>query len=791
MHFMAGTPAYQRLFAELKRRRVFRVAAVYGGVAFVVLQVADIMVPALALPESLTRAIALLLILGFPIALVLAWAFELTPEGMKRTENPTEGEIEAIVAQPRARRWPSGILALAGISALVVGAFFVLRPEVTFRGPRAVEAGEAAPAIAVLPFSVSGPEAEFWREGMSNTLATNLNGLAGLRTVSSRTVLSRWDAIVGEGDAPDLDTALEVARRAGASYALIGDLVVAGDRTQASANVYDVESGRQLGQARSVGSVEGDSAFALIDRFTVEIVGVTPTPVEESGYSVDLASLTTTSVDALKAYLEGESFYRRSDFVEAIEAYQRAVAIDSSFAMAHFRLSKSYGWERADGSMDGHWLAAARLADRLPARERLLVQGNEAFIRGTVREAIRILDEAVRLYPDDVEAWFLLGDTYYHLGYQALEDAAAETERAFGRALELDPALGPTHIHLIESAFALGDSALARQRIDAFREVAAGSPTLQANELSFDIAFGDDAAREEALAVIDTVAFRDVNALATVYADLRHPSMLQAKEEVLRRLLAKGLSGDVEFYAALALSNAAMDRGRWTDFRTAVGAESLDFAKPFQTYRARLFGLPVPEDVVRGEMTLTEADTLVMHPAQLSRALVAAEQGREAGVGFVAQQLRDEADSLEAAPESRVDSLYAQEGRWLADMLEARARWGAGDPQGALARLEALQREATGWGFMRAVNEIMRFYLADLHLELGNAEEAEVYYRSLVIYPRAALALARLRDQAGDTEEAAAYYARVIEFWEDADPELQPFFEEARTRLQEIVSARG
>ena len=88
---MAGTPSYQRLFAELKRRRVFKVAAVYGGVAFVVLQVADILVPALALPDSVTRTIALLLILGFPVALVMAWAFELTPEGMKRTEDPTEG----------------------------------------------------------------------------------------------------------------------------------------------------------------------------------------------------------------------------------------------------------------------------------------------------------------------------------------------------------------------------------------------------------------------------------------------------------------------------------------------------------------------------------------------------------------------------------------------------------------------------------------------------------------------------------------------------------------------------
>ena len=784
---MAGTPAYQRLFAELKRRRVFKVAAVYGAVAFVVLQVADIMVPALALPEALTRAVALILILGFPIALVIAWAFELTPEGMKRTEDPTEAEIEAIVAQPRSRRWPSGVLALAGISALVVGAFFVLRPEVTFRGPRVVEAGEALPAIAVLPFSVSGPEAEFWREGMANTLATNLNGLAGLRTVSSRTVLSRWDAMVGEGDAPDLAAALDVARQAGATYALIGDLAVAGDRTQATADLYDVETGQQLGQARSVGSVAGDSAFALIDRFTVEIVGVAPTPEDAPVSNVDLARLTTTSVEALKAYLEGESFYRRSDFVSAIEAYQRAVAIDSTFAMAHYRLSKAYGWERGLGGVDGHWLAAQRMADRLPRREKMLVEANVAFLRGRVYETLDILNEAVRLYPDDMEAWYVLGDTYYHLGYQALEDAPAQTERAFGRALELDPTVGPTHIHLIENAFALGDSVLARNRIDAFGEISPGSPTLLASELSFAIAFGDPTAREAAFTVIDTTAFRDRNALATVAADLSHPTMLELKEEVARRLLEAGMAGDWEFNLAIGRSNVAMDRGRWGDFRAYVSDERMAFAAPFQTYRALLFDVPVPAEVVQDEFTLSEADTVATDPAALARVLVAAERGEVEAVQAVTERWRAEADSLEAAGNTR----NARVQRWLNEMAEARAQWSAGDPEGALARLVPLQREATGWQFMVPVYEIITAYVADLYLELGNEEEAERYYRSLVDRPRAVLVIARLRDEAGDTEEAAAYYARVIQFWEDADPELQPKVQEARDRLQEIVRERG
>ena len=112
---MSDIPAYQRFFAELKRRHVFRIAAVYGGVGFVIVQAADVFVPALHLPPWIMTAVALLVVLGFPIAILIAWAFELTPEGLKRTENATADELDAIAGQPVGRRWPIGLAALAGV----------------------------------------------------------------------------------------------------------------------------------------------------------------------------------------------------------------------------------------------------------------------------------------------------------------------------------------------------------------------------------------------------------------------------------------------------------------------------------------------------------------------------------------------------------------------------------------------------------------------------------------------------------------------------------------------------
>ena len=90
---MTDTQGYQRFFAELKRRRVFRVMAVYGIVGFVLLQLVDLAVPALLLPEWTYRLVALFLLLGFPVAIVLAWALEMTPEGVRRTSEAAPGEI--------------------------------------------------------------------------------------------------------------------------------------------------------------------------------------------------------------------------------------------------------------------------------------------------------------------------------------------------------------------------------------------------------------------------------------------------------------------------------------------------------------------------------------------------------------------------------------------------------------------------------------------------------------------------------------------------------------------------
>lgn len=111
-----ASPAYQRFLAELKRRNVFRVMAVYGIVGFLVLQVVDLAVPALLLPDWTYRLVALLLLVGLPVAVVLAWVFEQTPHGLKRTGRAAPTEIDAIVAAPIHQRGAVIILRWASVT---------------------------------------------------------------------------------------------------------------------------------------------------------------------------------------------------------------------------------------------------------------------------------------------------------------------------------------------------------------------------------------------------------------------------------------------------------------------------------------------------------------------------------------------------------------------------------------------------------------------------------------------------------------------------------------------------
>jgi len=268
---MSETPAYQRFLAELKRRRVFRVAAVYGATAFVVVQVADVLQEALHLPEAFLTGVTVASLLGFPLAVALAWAFDRTPQGVVRTPTATSQEIQQIVAQPASRRWPSGLLALVGIAALAASAWLTLgRGPAGTAGDTAAAGGTAAggtPAeasIAVLPFAnLSGDEeTQPFADGLQDDLLTQLAKIGAL-TVISRTSVQEYRNTT--------KNVKEIASELGVATVLEGGVQRAGDRYRINVQLIDAASDAHLWADQYSGELTGWLRFGASPRATLAL----------------------------------------------------------------------------------------------------------------------------------------------------------------------------------------------------------------------------------------------------------------------------------------------------------------------------------------------------------------------------------------------------------------------------------------------------------------------------------------------------------------------------------------
>ena len=345
------SPGYQRFFAELKRRRVFRVMAVYGIVGFVLLQIVDLAVPALLLPEWTYRLVSLILLLGFPIAIVLAWAFETTPEGVQKTQAAAPGEIEGIVSAPASQRWPAGLLALVGVVALVLGAWWVgtqtaadPTPSTAGSAPADVllaftdVADDPRPSIAVLPFADMSPEGnhEYFSNGMTEEILNTLAKIRELR-VSART--SAFAFKDSDLTAEQLGDTLHVR------YLVEGSVRKSGDQLRITTQLIDTEDGSHLWseqydrEMNDIFAVQTEIAKAIAEELRV------PLGLDEQGQLVT----PTEDFEAYDLYLTGRARMkeRGESLAEAIRLFEATIARDSNWAPAWAGLAESLeliGW---------------------------------------------------------------------------------------------------------------------------------------------------------------------------------------------------------------------------------------------------------------------------------------------------------------------------------------------------------------------------------------------------------------------------------------------------------------
>ena len=321
--------------------------------------------------------------------------------------------------------------------------------------------------VAVIPWRVDGADGSlgYLREGMLDLLGATLTGEGGLRSADPRTVLRLRRSLQPDtlGDT-SLETALEIARRIGAGRVIRGTAVgSAAHLTLVATEVTVANPG-----AAHAFSVSGtiDSLPWMVERLTAQLLA------HETAQPGQLPGLLTTSLAALRRYLEGRAEFRRGRYGEASHDLDEALSLDSSFTLAALGLAGG-GLTRTDGQlMERGRRLAWRDAKRLSARDQALLKavvGLHYPAAPDEREYLAAREQAVALAPESPEAQYWLADSYFHHGrLLALPDWSARARAGFERAIELDSAFAAPYQHLIELKLSSGDTVGVRRLAAAY-----------------------------------------------------------------------------------------------------------------------------------------------------------------------------------------------------------------------------------------------------------------------------------------------------------------------------------
>ena len=387
-------------FAELKRRNVYKVAVAYAIVGWLLVQVATQVFPFFEIPNWAVRLIVLAIVIGFPIALVIAWAFELTPEGLKRTED-VDGATEK---RGKSHAW---IYVVAVGAVLSIGLFFLGRYSTgNNMAPRSSETGSSIPqkSIAVLPFENLSDDkgAAYFADGIQDQILTKLASIADLKVIS-RTSTAKY-----KSKPEDLKT---VSQQLSVANILEGTVQKAADKVRITVQLIDARADSHL-WAKTYDRDLAD-VFAIQSEVAQEIADALKAKLSPAEANT-VASAPTKDTQAYDLFLKGEfeqrvanSNFRPESFDQATRWYQEAIARDPNFALAIAEL--------AICQLRRHWLT-------------------DPLTEAELMETGRLAKQALTLAPDLAEAHGALGLFHYY-GFREYEPALIE----FQRVIELQP----------------------------------------------------------------------------------------------------------------------------------------------------------------------------------------------------------------------------------------------------------------------------------------------------------------------------------------------------------------
>ena len=465
----------RNLFAELKRRNVYKVAVAYAVVSWLLIQIATQVFPFFEIPNWAVRLVVILLILGFPVALILSWAFEITPEGIKRESEITADES---ISHHTGRKIASLTIVVAIIAAGMF-AYQFLRPVAAPRQTGAAGTATTAPStpvpeksIAVLPFdNLSDDKSNaYFAEGIQDEILTRLSKIGALKVIS-RTSTQKYKS------APD--NLRDVGQELGVAHVLEGSVQKIANAVHVNVQLIKAATDEHLWaesynrKLDDVFAVEGEVASAIADQLQAKLTGA------------EVKALTdkpTQNAAAYDAYLRGLAFAHRTDeldlnITKSIVAFEEVVRLDPRFGAAWAWLSQQNAYAYLRGDHSPSQKEAARIALETAIRlapdaaETLTAQGFYRYrIERDYNGAREIFQRLREKSPNDPQATWALAAIARRQGRWD------ESLKLYEQAIVISPRDGQTLNNAADTALAMRDWPAAQRLVDHALDISPGDP---------------------------------------------------------------------------------------------------------------------------------------------------------------------------------------------------------------------------------------------------------------------------------------------------------------------------
>ena len=692
------------------------------------------------------------------------------------------------------RRWPIAVLA-AAVALVALWAAWRLRPSSPKKTART-----ASTSVAVLPFRYRGTEQyRYLGDGMVELLSAKLDRAGELRAIDPRVIAG----LTLEDGALDPERGRAAAERLGAQHFVLGSILEVGGKVQIDAALYPLD-GRPEPTVQTAASGDVTQAFGLVDELAIGLLA--ELGAESAIRSNRVAAVTTSSLPAFRAYLDGESAFQKGDFRSSVDDFRKAVDLDKEFALAWYRLSVALEWLGTPQELHNQAAEQAyRNADRLTDRDRRLLEASRVWRQGNNREAKRLYSAIVQDYPDEMEGWYQLGEVLFHRN-ALYGGSITESRTAFERVLTYEPNHFASLVHLarieafqgrfdamsslVERFLALGKESLERVRAIRALRAFALEDRRQEDELLTELERSDGPAV--------AMAFLEVSLYARNFT---------GAERIARLLVAPSRPPRVRSYGHVALAHLALARGRWKEAKREL--EAIADLDPWTSleYRALFSSLPFLS-VSRSELSAVRDGLATLDPSAVPRvedpavfidshydlhpllrmylmALVSARMGDVDRAGQYSAEIEKQ----------KFPTGYESLASDFAGSVRAQIDRARGKPADALEKLDPLLAETRNPLESPFVSEAYeRFTRAELLHAVGRDPEALPWFDHLVessvfefVYlPLSYLRRAEILDRRGDRKNASASYQSFIDLWANCDRELQPMVDVARRRLEAL-----